>query len=51
MGSAAEAECLTRLAAEVEYLPRQATDALEHLLERSMAALNGLIKKKIPPTP
>jgi len=51
MGSAAEAECLTRLAAEVEYLPKQATDELERLLERAMAALYGLIRKKIPPTP
>src|SRR2546423_6512356 len=36
MGSAAEAECLTRLAAEVEYLPKEVTDELERLLERSM---------------
>ena len=50
MGSAAEAECLTRIAAEVEYLPRKATDELESLLERSLAALHGLIKKKISPT-
>jgi four helix bundle protein len=46
IGSAAEAECLTRLAAEVEYFPKHATDELEHLLERSMAALYGLIRKK-----
>src|SRR6058998_3770851 len=51
LGSAAEAECLTRLAAEVEYLPKQATDELERLLERAMAALHGLIRKIIPPTP
>lgn len=51
LGSAAEAECLTRLAAEVEYLPKQATDDLERLLERAMAALYGLIRKKVPPTP
>jgi hypothetical protein len=37
-------------AAEVEYLPKPAIDELEHLLERSMAALHGLIKKKLPPT-
>jgi four helix bundle protein len=42
MGSAAE---------EVEYLPKQATDELERLLERAMAALHGLIRKRIPPTP
>src|SRR2546422_11756073 len=50
LGSAAEAECLTRLAAEVEYLPKQATDDLERLLERTMAALYGLIRKKVTPT-
>jgi four helix bundle protein len=45
MGSAAEAECLTRLAAEVRYLPEKTTDELAHLLERSMAALHGLLRK------
>ena len=50
MGSAAEAEYLTRLIAELEYLPKQTTDQLEHLLERSMAALHGLIRKKVAPT-
>ncbi|HEV8398351.1 MAG TPA: four helix bundle protein [Gemmatimonadales bacterium] len=45
MGSAAEAECLTRLAAEVRYLPPETTDELERLLERAMAALHGLIRK------
>jgi len=51
LGSAAEAECLVRLAAEVEYLPKTVTDELEHLLERAMAALYGLIRKKSSPTP
>jgi four helix bundle protein len=51
MGSAAEAESLTRLAAEVEYLPKPATEELERLLERAMAAILGLIRKKVPPTP
>ena len=51
LGSAAEAECLVRLAAEVGYLPKEATDALQTLLERSMAALYGLIRKKVAPTP
>ena len=51
MGSAAEAEYLTRLIAELEYLPKQTTEQLEHLLERSMAALHGLIKKQLPRTP
>ena len=44
-GSAAEAECLTRLAAEVNYLPVETTDELQGLLERAMAALHGLIRK------
>jgi four helix bundle protein len=51
MGSAAEAECLTRLAEEVEYLPKDVTTDLGHLLERSMAAIHGLIRKKLSPTP
>ena len=51
MGSAAEAEYLTRLIAELEYLPKEVTQELEKLLERSLAALHGLIRKKIPPTP
>jgi four helix bundle protein len=44
MGSAAEAECLTRLASEVRYLPQETTEKLESLLERTMAALHGLIR-------
>ena len=51
LGSAAEAECLTKLAAEVDYLPKAATEELERLLERAMAALHGLIRKKLAPTP
>ena len=50
LGSAAEAECLTKLAAEVEYLPKRVTEDLERLLERAMAALYGLIRKKVTPT-
>ncbi len=47
MGSAAEAECLTRAAAELEYLPSDVTARLEALLERTMAALHGLLRKSI----
>src|SRR5437762_10279225 len=47
MGSAAEAECLTRLAAELEYLPSDVTLELETLLERTMAALHGLLRKSM----
>jgi four helix bundle protein len=51
LGSAAESECLTRLAAEVGYLPKADTDELERLLERAMAALHGLLRKKPAPNP
>lgn len=47
MGSAAEAECLTRLAAELKYLPDDVTREMESLLERTLAALHGLLKKPI----
>ena len=47
MGSAAEAECLTRLAAELEYLPDDVTREMEAVLERAMAALHGLLRKPI----
>lgn len=45
MGSAAEAECLTRIARELGYLPETATQDLEALLERTMAALYGLLRR------
>ena len=45
MGSAAEAECLTRLAAELKYLPEEVTCEMETTLERTLAALYGLLKK------
>jgi len=47
MGSAAEAECLTRLAAELKYLPTDVTQDLESPLERTMAALHGLLRQPI----
>ena len=47
MGSAAEAECLTRAAGELEYLPSDVAARLEALLERTMAALHGLLRKSI----
>src|SRR6266516_1530979 len=47
MGSAAEAECLTRAAGELEYLPSDVAARLEALLERTMAALHGLLRKHI----
>jgi four helix bundle protein len=44
MGSAAEAECLTRAAEELRYLPEEVVKELERLLERTMAALHGLLR-------
>ena len=54
MGSAAEAECLVRLAAELEYLPKSATEILARELEREMATLTGLrraVLRRSPPLP
>src|SRR5437879_6989734 len=47
MGSAAEAECLTRLAAELRYLPEDVTSSLETMLERTQAAIHGLLRKTL----
>jgi four helix bundle protein len=44
MGSAAEAECLTRAANELHYLPNDVAEELERLLERTMAAVQGLLR-------
>jgi four helix bundle protein len=45
MGSAAEAECLLRVAGELEYLPRSLVDSETGHLERLMATIVGLLKK------
>lgn len=47
-GSAAEAECLVRLARELEYLPEGTCKELEELLGRAMQMLRRLLKH--PPT-
>jgi four helix bundle protein len=47
MGSAAEAECLIRLAVELEFLSGEPAKAMEHEVERAMAALTGLLRKAI----
>jgi len=44
-GSAAEAECLVRLAAELGYLPAHACEQLEALLSRAMQMLRRLLRK------
>ncbi len=54
LGSAAEAECLGRVARELGYLPEEVVRELERLLGSSMRALHGLIRRaRIPrrPTP
>jgi len=43
MGSAAEAECLARLAGELRYLPEPVVKELEALLGGTMRALHGLL--------
>ena len=47
MGSAAEAECLTRAGGELQYLPGDVVRELERLLERTMAAVHGLLRALI----
>lgn len=47
-GSAAEAECLVRVAAELGYLPVSTCDQLETLLGRSMQMLRRLMRN--PPS-
>ena len=47
MGSAAEAESLTRAAGELGYLRDHVVRQLETLLERTMAALRGLLRQPI----
>ena len=44
IGSAAEAECLTRAAAELGYLDADAVKPLEHALDRTLGALHGLMR-------
>ncbi len=44
IGSAAEAECLTRAAAELAYLDRPTARALLAALDSALAALHGLLR-------
>lgn len=43
-GSAAEAECLTRLAVELGYLKADSGKVIENSLSGSMRAIHGLLK-------
>lgn len=45
IGSCAEAECLLRLAGEAGYLARPDMRDLERLLDGTMGALQGLLKR------
>ena len=49
MGSAAEAECLVRLAREVDYLHADAARAIDETLSGAMRALHGLIRRAAAP--
>jgi four helix bundle protein len=49
MGSAAEAECLVRAAAELAYLPADAATEIENLLGGTMRVLRGLLRLPIKP--
>lgn len=45
IGSAAEAQRLTDLARELQYLPAETTSRLDKLLDDTLALLHGLIKR------
>jgi four helix bundle protein len=51
IGSAAEAECLARLASEVGYIDPTAADELERLLDSALGALHGLMRRLPITTP
>jgi four helix bundle protein len=44
LGSAAEAECLLRIAGERGYLSEESTNSLQILMDRSIRSLFGLIR-------
>lgn len=49
MGSAAEAECLARLAGELGYLTEDTVRDLEGILGNAMRALHGLLRRQSVP--
>ena len=51
MGSAAEAESLARLAAELGYLPAEMARDLEGVLGGAMKAIRGLLRSRTVPLP
>jgi four helix bundle protein len=44
IGSAAEAECLARAAAELGYLDRETTRTLLHAFDSTLGSLHGLLR-------
>ena len=49
VGSAAEAECLTRVAGEAGYLPAAVVRELEITFGQALASLSGLFRSLHPP--
>ena len=49
-GSAAEAECMARLAVEAGYLSKEAGREIEDLLAGTMRTLHGLLRSRPPVT-
>ena len=47
MGSAAEVECLVRLAGELGYIPKEQAIVLEELLGATMRVIRGLLRAPI----
>lgn len=45
VGSAAEAECLLDIAAELEYLPADMINRMKGLLDEALATLFGLLRR------
>ena len=51
LGSAAETECLTRIADELGYLPTATLQRLQMLLDGTIRTLVGFLRKPVPSQP
>jgi len=51
LGSAAEAECLLRIATEAEYLPMNVISAAKAATNEAIAMLFALLRRPLPGTP
>jgi four helix bundle protein len=47
LGSAAEAECLVRVCAEMKYLPTTTIETTQGLLDRTIRTLVGFLRKPV----